>query len=85
MAEDHSWMYSGWDKGGTTWMSGWTRPQFFWTILSCEHRLCSAHVEGARIQDAWRTRGPLPYTCVRVVLCQAMRRGHFTASQVLES
>jgi hypothetical protein len=50
MAEDHSWMYSGWDKGETTRMSGWTRPQLFWTVLSHGQRLCGAHVAYARIE-----------------------------------
>jgi hypothetical protein len=40
MAEDRSWMYSGWDKGETTRMSGWTRPQHFWIVLSRRHGLC---------------------------------------------
>jgi hypothetical protein len=29
MNENRSWMYSGWDQGGTTQMSEWTRPQDF--------------------------------------------------------
>jgi hypothetical protein len=80
-------MYSDWDKGGggTTQMSGWTRPQLFWTVLSCCQRLCGAHVANARIQGVWRTRQPLSYTCVRMDSCEAMRCGNFTVSQVLES
>jgi hypothetical protein len=69
MAEDRSWMYSGWDKEETIRINGWTRPQHFWTVLSHGHILCGAHVADARIRGAWRTRGPLPYTCVRMVLC----------------
>jgi hypothetical protein len=61
MADDHSWIYSGWDKGKTTQMSGWTRPHHFWTVLSRRHRLCGAHVAYARIWGAWRTSGPLSY------------------------
>jgi hypothetical protein len=30
---------------------------------------CGAHVADARIRGAWRTREPLPYTCVRMVSC----------------
>jgi hypothetical protein len=71
--------------GKTTWMSGWIMPQLFWTMLSHGHRLCGAHVAYARIRGAWRTREPLTYTCVRMVLCQATRCGHFTVSEVLES
>jgi hypothetical protein len=56
MAENRSWMYNGWDKGESTQMSGWTRPQLFWTVLSCGHRLCGAHVAGVRIRSAWKTR-----------------------------
>jgi hypothetical protein len=52
MAEAYSWMYSGWDKGGTTQMSGWTELQFFWVVLSHCQRLCSAHVAYARIRGA---------------------------------
>jgi hypothetical protein len=48
-------------RGKTTRMSGWTRLQLFWTVLSHGHRLCGAHVAGARIRGAWRTTGPLPY------------------------
>jgi hypothetical protein len=66
-------------------MSGWTRPRIFWTVLSCCQRLCSAHVADARIRGAWRTREPLPYTCVRMVSCQAMKCVHFTVSQVPKS
>jgi hypothetical protein len=85
MAEDRTWMYSGWDKGETTRMSGWIRAQLFWTVLSHGQRLCYAHVVDAKIRGAWRTGEPLPYTCVRMVSCQAMRCGHFTASHVQES
>jgi hypothetical protein len=86
MGEDHGWIYRGWDKGGgTTQMSGWIRLQLFWTMLSRCQRLCGAHVADARIHGACRTREPLPYTCVRMVSCQAMRCGNFTVSQVLES
>jgi hypothetical protein len=70
---------------GTTQMSGWIRPQLFWTVLSRCQRLCNAYVADARIQGAWRTRQPLPYICVRMVSCHPMRRENFTASQVLES
>jgi hypothetical protein len=48
-------------------------------VLSHEHRLCGAHVAGARIRGACRTRVLLPYTCVRMILCQATRCGHFMA------
>jgi hypothetical protein len=64
-------------RWGTTQMSGWTRPQLFWTMLSRCQRLYDAHVADARIRDAWRIRQPLPYTCVRMVSCQAMRCGKF--------
>jgi hypothetical protein len=67
-------------RGETAWMSGWTRPQLFWIVLSRGHRLCGAHVAYARIQGAGRTRKPLPYTCLRIVSCQTMRCGHFTTS-----
>jgi hypothetical protein len=53
-----------------THMSRWTRPQHFWMVLSCRHRLCGAHVAYARIRGVWRTRGLLPYTYVRMVSCQ---------------
>jgi hypothetical protein len=55
-------------------MSGWTRPQLFWIVLSRDQRLCGDHVANARIQGAWRTIQPLPYTC-----------GNFMVRQVLES
>jgi hypothetical protein len=48
-------------------MTGWTRPQLFFTVLSRGHKLYDAHVAGVRIRCAWRTRVPLPYTCVRMV------------------
>jgi hypothetical protein len=64
-------------------MSGWRRAQLFWTVFSRYQRLCSAHVADAKIRDAWRTRQPLPYTCVRIVSCQAMRCENFMASEVL--
>jgi hypothetical protein len=65
-------------------MNGWTRTQYFWTVLSDGHRLCGVHVDYAKIRGDWRTRGPLPYTYVRIVSCQTMRCGYFTVSQVLE-
>jgi hypothetical protein len=49
--------------GETTRMSGWKKPQHFWTVLSHGDRLCGAHVAYARIRGAWRTRGPLPHLC----------------------
>jgi hypothetical protein len=69
----------------TTQMSGWTRPQLFWTVLSHGQRLCGAHVADARIRGAWKTREPLSYICVIMVSCQDMRCEHFTVNQVLES
>jgi hypothetical protein len=66
-------------------MSGWTSPHIFCAMLSHYQRLCSAHVVDARIQGAWRTRQPLPYTCVRMFSCQTMRCENFTVSQILES
>jgi hypothetical protein len=72
-------------RGETTRMSGWTRPQLFWTVLFCGHRLCGGHVAYDRIHGAWRIRGPLPYTCIRMVSYRAMRCGYFMSSQVLES
>jgi hypothetical protein len=66
-------------------MSGWTGPQLFWTVLSHCQRLCGAYVADARIQGAWRSRQLLSYTCLRMVLCHAMRCENFTMSQVLES
>jgi hypothetical protein len=65
-------------------MSGWTRPHLFWTVLSHGQRLCSANVADARIRGAWRTREPFLYTCVRILLCKAMRCGLIIMSQVLE-
>jgi hypothetical protein len=85
MAEDRGWMYISWDKGETIRMSGWTRPQLFWSALSRDQCFCGAHIAYARIRGVWRTIEPLPYTCVRMVSCQAMRFGHFMASQVPES
>jgi hypothetical protein len=32
-------------RGETIRMSGWTSPQLFWTVLSCGHKLCGAHVD----------------------------------------
>jgi hypothetical protein len=52
MAEDRNWMYYDWDKGEITQISGWTRPQLFWTMLSRGHRLYVAHVAYVRIQGA---------------------------------
>jgi hypothetical protein len=81
MAEDRSWMYSGWDKGGGDYTDEWMDMiTSFLTMLSCCQRLCDA-----RIRGAWRTRQPLPYICVRMVLCHAMRCGNCTVSQVLKS
>jgi hypothetical protein len=85
MGEDRSWMYSGWDKGENYTYKWMDKATIFWTVLSHCQRLCCAHVADARIRGAWRTRQPMPYTCVRMVSCQAMRYGNFTASQVLES
>jgi hypothetical protein len=72
-------------RRGTTQMNGWTRPQLFWIVVSRCQRLCGAHVADDRIQGAWRIKQSLPYTCVRMVSCQAMRYGNFTTSHVLES
>jgi hypothetical protein len=58
-------------------MSGWTRSHLFWTMLSRGHRLCGTHVAYGRIQGAWRTRKPLAYTCVRMVLCQSFQSFFF--------
>jgi hypothetical protein len=83
MAEDHSWMYSGWDKE-----ENYTDEQMHkaTSFLDCAFsRSKILRCPCSRCQNLRCLDDKLPYTCVRMVSCQAMTCGHFTVSQILES
>jgi hypothetical protein len=50
-------------------MSGWTRPQLFWTVLSCGHKLCGAHVSCAHVDVEPRNKVKKKLTSCRPLVC----------------